>query len=305
MKWGVVLGMCALVACRNEDAARTEASSQARSPTPSSAAPASSARAAASATATSSAGPETASGTLTKEAFCERAAQIGDKNMEACAPALRANVPAMDSVKDVAAAKKECSMRVASPKVEFRPDVAHRCIAAAEKRGGKTTFFSFHLIPECNGVLGGKAVGGEPAIFAEECAPGFSFLKNRCAKPVAKNGTCEDYPGGQLGRPDEHPRCEEGLGCYMTRYSADGYPAEFACLPPQPIDARCKLGLDQCVTGSSCYQGKCRARAEAGAQCMAPGDCVAGHTCEIKGGVFGTCVVQPEVPLETCGAAAK
>jgi hypothetical protein len=86
----------------------------------------------------------------------------------------------------------------------------------------------------------------------------------------------------------------------MTKYSADGNEAELMCLEPQPIDARCKLDLHQCASGSSCYQGKCRELADAGGQCMNDSHCREGMACEIRGGAFGTCATKPPA-RETCG----
>ena len=220
--------------------------------------------------------------------------------MAKCAPSEKANVDSTDRVKDLSSAAKECSMRVESANVELHPDVALRCIEAAKKRGGKTTFFTFFLVPECSGVLTGKAGAGQPVLFAEECAPGLAMLKNHCSKPVAKNARCDDFPAGLLGKVDEHPRCEDGLGCFMTFSTSDGLPSEFACLPPSDLGAPCKLYINTCAQGSSCYQGKCRAEASAEGVCMADVDCLSGLACKIEGGVFGKCVAKPTT-LDTCG----
>jgi len=224
--------------------------------------------------------------------------------MAACPVSEQANISSLDVVKPLAAVKQECEMRVKSKNVELHGDVAHRCIDAAEKRGGKTTFYMFDQLPECRGVVTGKAVENAPANYPEECAPGLALLKNRCVKPQPKNASCPAYPAGLMGKAGEHPVCEPGLGCFMTRYSADGFPAEYACLEPRPVGSPCKLDLNACEQGTSCYQGKCRALAARDGDCMGFGDCGPGLACEIKGGVFGKCVDKPAV-VERCGAPAK
>lgn len=233
-------------------------------------------------------------GSLTKEEFCQAAVDLGEKHLAKAPSSERANVPSIGVVKDLASTKKECAARVDSTKVEFHGDVAFACIEGAKKRGGSTTFFTFHLVPECQGVVTGKATDGQPALFAEECAPGTAMVSSRCVKPVAKNGKCEDYPSGLLGKTADHPRCEQGTECFMTRFSADGFPAEFACLEPRPAGSPCKLDLNTCGQGTSCYQGKCRELAAAGGDCMNDGHCQRGLGCEIKGGAFGTCKATTE-----------
>lgn len=294
---------CGTVACGSGGDTAPIATASANPPAsapaaaPTQAASAASASAASSAAAAASAAAAPAG--LTPEAFCAEAVKIGEQNMAQCADSERANVESTDRVKSLATASQECSMRVQSAKVEFQPEVAARCIEGAKRRGGKTTFFTFFLVPECSGVLRGKAGEGAPVLWAEECAPGLAMLKNRCVKPVAKNARCDAFPGGLLGNPDEHPRCQEGLGCFMTFSTSDGYPSEYACLPPSGLGAPCKLDLHTCAQGSSCYQGKCRALERAGGECMWDTDCLPELSCEIKGGVFGTCVPRP--PLATCG----
>ena len=236
---------------------------------------------------------------LTREAFCAEAVKLGEENMAKCADSERANVDSTDRVKDLASASRECTMIVGTSNVEFHPDVAARCIEGAKKRGGRTTFFTFFLVPECSGVVTGKAGEGTPVLWAEECAPGLAKLKNRCVKPLAKNARCDDFPGGLLGKADEHPRCQDGLGCFMTFSTSDGYPSEFTCLPPTDIGAPCKLDIHTCAQGSSCYQGKCRARGGNQGVCMRETDCQPELTCALEGGLFGKCVARP--PLRTCG----
>lgn len=231
--------------------------------------------------------------------FCAKAQQIGDINYAKCAFSEQENSPALNYVKSIREATKECRARVESAQVEFHGEVAARCLAAAEKRGGRTTFFTFAEIPECEGVLTGKVAAGKPALFAEECATGLSFVKNRCVEPVAKFGDCDEYPGGILGKADNGERCQPGTLCFQTGFGADGMPLVFKCLPAQAEGAPCKLDDNQCTPGTSCYQGKCRARAAVGEACMRWGDCLDGHDCVIKGGVFGTCQKLP--PAKRCG----
>jgi hypothetical protein len=188
----------------------------------------------------------------------------------------------------------ECRARVNSAKVEFHGEVAAACIAAAEARGLKTTFYVFDILPACQGVLTGKAGAGEPALYAEECASGLSMLKNRCVKPIAKHGECEAYWGGLLSKAADHLPCEAGLACLLTVGSSDGNPSVYHCLPPLAPGDRCKLGQELCGAEASCYQGRCRALASAGGECMSLLDCKPKHDCEIKGGVFGRCVASNE-----------
>jgi hypothetical protein len=284
-----------------KEAEETASSSDAKRPIrkPSSS-PGSSAVLASVAQSASSAGTVAApSGSLTKEEFCKQAVSLSEANLASCPVSEQANLPAIASVKPLFGIAKECSMRVESDNVDFRPEIAHACIEAAKRRGGKTNFYDFYLLPECRGVVGGKAGAGRPALFAEECAPGTAWLANRCVKPGTANSPCEADPGGYLGKADEHRQCEGTLGCFLTRGSFDGNPATYACLPPQPVGAPCKLDINTCEEGTSCYQGKCRTLADADGECMGYGHCKAGLECKVSGGLFGRCVAKPAV-LETC-----
>lgn len=238
--------------------------------------------------------------TVPAKEFCERAAKLGEQNFAQCTAEQRANTTALNYVKNIRDVPRECAIRVESANVEYHADVAYRCLEAAEKLGGKTTFYTFATISACEGVLTGKQGAGKPALYAEECASGLTFVKNRCVEPVAKDGDCDEYPGGILGKSDNGERCQPGFQCFQTGFGADGNPLVFKCLKPQKIGDRCKLDVNQCEPGSSCYQGRCRARAEAGGVCMQWGDCADGLSCSIKGGLFGTCVVAPAV-VEKCG----
>ncbi len=226
---------------------------------------------------------------LTMAQFCQAAVELSEQHMASAPFSEKANLPSTGDVKPLSAVKTECAARAGSAKVEFHGGVASACIEGAKKRGGATTFFSFHLVPDCQGVVTGKATDGQPALYPEECAPGTAMVNSRCVKPVAKNGKCEDYPSGLLGKSVEHPRCEPGTECFLTRFSADGFPPEFTCLEPRPEGSPCKLDLNTCAQGTSCYQGKCRAFAASGGECMNDGHCQPGLRCEIKGGAFGTC----------------
>ncbi len=235
---------------------------------------------------------------LGKEAFCERAVALGERNYASCTDSQRANTPALGHLAALFNAKQECLARVNSAKVDFHGEVAAACLAAAEARAAKTTFFIFDLLPACQGVVTGKAGAGEPALYAEECASGLSMLKNRCVKPIPKHGLCEAYWGGLLGKATDHLPCEPGLACLMTEGSSDGYPAVYHCLPPLAVGDRCKLGQELCGAEASCYQGRCRALAGAGGECMSMVDCQPKQHCEIKGGVFGRCVAS--IAVEGC-----
>lgn len=228
---------------------------------------------------------------LSKEAFCDRAVALGELNYASCTDGQKANTPALSHLASLFNAKQECLARVNSAKVEFHGEVAAACIAAAEARGAKTTFFIFDLLPACQGVVTGKAGAGEPVLYAEECSNGLSMLKNRCVKPIAKHGVCEAYWGGLLGKAADHLPCDAGLACLMTESSSDGYPAVYHCLPPLAVGDRCKLGQELCGAEASCYQGRCRALVSVGGECMSLSDCQPKQNCEIKGGVFGRCVV--------------
>lgn len=242
--------------------------------------------------------PGTSGGTVSAKDFCARADQIGKRNLAQAPFAMQENSPALNYVKSIHAVPKECAARVESNNVEFHADVALRCLAAAEKCGPPTTFYTFAELPECEGVLTGKLGAGKPALFAEECAAGLTFVKNRCVEAVAMNGDCDEYPGGILGKADNGERCQPGALCFQTGFGADGLPLVFKCLAPQALGARCKLDTNQCQPGSSCYQGKCRQRAALGESCMRWHDCAEGLACAIEGGVFGRCQVSPLAP--TC-----
>lgn len=245
-----------------------------------------------------------AQASLTPEGFCARVVEISERNMAACAFSEQANIPSLGVVKPLSGVKQECELRVKSKNVQFHGDVAQRCVDAADRRGGKTTLYAFHRIPACNGVVTGTAAENQPANYPEECAPGLALLKNRCVKPQPKNARCPSYPGGLLGKTDEHPVCEQGLGCFLTFWSSDGFPDEYTCLEPRPVGAPCKPDANACEQGTSCYQGKCRARAALSGPCMGDGDCAPDLSCQISGGVFGTCITRPQV-VESCGPAAK
>lgn len=232
--------------------------------------------------------------------FCARVVALGEANMKACAVSEQANIPARVNLKSLGGVGEECTKRAQSKNVEFHGDVAAQCLAAAEKRGGRTTFWAFWRLPACRGVVTGKAAAGQPALFGEECAPGLSFVGNRCVEPVGNGGDCDQTPGGLIGDPAKVTPCKEGLACFQTYWGADGLPLEFKCIPPQPIGGRCKLDPSTCVDGAHCYQGKCRERAAEGGECMSLYDCKDGLDCEIKGGVFGKCVPAP--PEKPCGA---
>jgi hypothetical protein len=228
---------------------------------------------------------------LSPEEFCSQAVALGEKNYAGAAPSERANVPTGHHfyVKDLASAPLECSMRVKSPNVEFHPEAARACLDAAAKVQG-AQFFKFSGIPECDGVVSGKAPKGTRMKFSEECGTGLSLVAGVCVEPVVEHAECDELPGGYLGDPKQHPQCKEGLACIQLTFGADGNPLVFKCLEPVDIGERCKIELAQCVPGASCYQGKCRALAEEGGVCMGDRDCGSGLGCELPGGVFGKCV---------------
>lgn len=216
--------------------------------------------------------------------------KLGEKNLGGAPISDQENIPGLRNVRPLRKVASECSLRVDSPNVEFHGDVAARCLEAAEKCGGNTTLYAYEFIPECRGVLTGKVAEGQVAQFGEACAAGLSYVKGRCVKPVVKNAECDEAPGGMLGDPKDHPRCEAGAECIQLGFGSDGNPLVFKCLASQAIGDACKLDLNACTSGTSCYQGKCRAKAALGGECMAEADCGAGLGCDIKGGVFGKCI---------------
>lgn len=237
-------------------------------------------------------------GVLSADAFCARALKLSEANLGKCTAAEQQNLsaPELDAVKRLDAIKKECEIRVTSTKATFDPKAAFRCIEAAEKRGGLMTFYRFSEVPECRGVMTGTTGEGQAVLYAEECAPGLAWVNNRCAKPGAKNARCARGASGILGDPAVHTQCQAGLACLYTRYPHEGDPGEVHCLEPTPAAGACRpRGADPrltnlCSDGFTCYQGKCRAQAADGGECMSPSDCSPGLGCEIKGGVFGKCV---------------
>ncbi len=247
---------------------------------------------------------------LEPAAFCERALKLSEANVGRCTFAEQENLsaPELDAVKSLRSIKKECEVRVRSTKATFEGGAASRCSEAAEKRGGLMTFYRFSEIPECRGVVVGTAAEGQPVLYAEECAPGLAWVNNRCAKRGAKNARCSRWASGILGDPSSHQQCEEGLACLYTRYPYEGDGGESHCLEPTPIGGPCRpRGRDPrltnlCPASTSCYQGKCRAQAAEGGECMASDDCGPRLACELKGAVFGKCV---SVGPEKCLGSSK
>jgi len=268
-------------------------------PAPSGSASAAAAAPSSSSAPAGSASAAAATASITAEDFCAQAAKLGDDNLAKCADSEKANVPSMGHVKNLATAKDECSIRMKSANVEFHGDAAAKCIDAAKKHGGMMTFFRFDELPECGGVLTGKATDGQPANYAEECASGFALFGNHCQKPGALHAVCADYTGGLLSKADDHHTCDASLDCFVTKEGSDGNADELHCEKPSDAGAMCQLGVNTCPRGSSCYQGKCRPAAAAGGDCMAPRDCGPNLACEIKGGAFGKCADRAAVP-ETC-----
>jgi hypothetical protein len=244
-------------------------------------------------------------GGVDREKFCERASKLSELNLGKCTRAEQDNLPApeLDAVKPMDQITRECAARVGSAKARYDPKAGQRCIDAAEKRGGLMTFYRFSEIPECRGVVTGIAAEGQPVLYAEECAPGLAWVENRCAKQGAKNAECARGTAGILGAPAQHVACEPGLACLYTRYPYEGDAGELRCLEPTSIGGACRLrGRDPrltnlCPSGTSCYQGKCRALAEEGGECMSWDDCGPRSSCVIEGGVFGKC--SPPAP-ERC-----
>ena len=194
----------------------------------------------------------------------------------------------LDFKPEVASAKADCEARTSS-KVEFHADVASRCLAAAETRGGDTTFSRLGWIRECEGVLTGTAAVGEEVKFAEECAAGTVEFSGKCAKPAAENAWCTAYGSGVLGSVADHPSCEPGLACgTMPGSGYEGDPVVSRCVKAA-LGARCDMLVGNCPRDATCYQGKCRERADLGVECMHDGDCKNGTMCEIPGGLFGKC----------------
>ncbi len=283
----------------------------------SSAAPRSSAAASTTVAASTSAKPTTASSTsastapatsgavsaapaaaaaVTKEAFCDRLEKMSRANFAKCTKEDENTVSYLNFKKDIDGSKAECDKRIASTHVEFHPDVATACLAAAEKRGGDTMFFTLSLFPECEGVLTGKAKEGDAVTFGEECEAGLTPLKGKCHKPAAANAECSFMAGGVLGKTSDHPSCEAGLSC-VARDLGEGQTATPQCVKGD-VGAPCTPLANNCPPGSSCYQGKCRVFADVGGDCMGPSDCRFGTACHIAGGAFGKCE-----PLKKAGEA--
>lgn len=229
---------------------------------------------------------------VSAKAFCERVVALGEKHYAGAPVSDQENIPCGHHVRPLRKVASECALRVESPSVEFHGDVAARCLEAAE-RCRFVSFYAFDQVPACRGVVTGKVGEGQPAMFDEACAPGLSLVHGRCVKPVPKNADCAEFPGGYLGDPAAQPRCEPGAECIQTGFGADGTPLVFTCFATQATGQPCKLDLDVCASGLSCYQGKCRARSPVGGDCMKDRDCEDLLGCEISGGVFGHCVPRP------------
>jgi len=236
--------------------------------------------------------------TLTKEEFCARIVKLGESTLAKCNKDDQNQRTYLDFKPAVASAKADCEARMAS-KVEFHADVAGRCLGAAEARAGDTTFGQLRGLPECMGVLTGTAALGDAVKFGEECAPQLTVLDGKCAKPAALNAVCTDFARGTLGSDTDHPSCEPNLACRMMPGSGvDGSAFVNRCVKAA-LGERCDPLVGNCPNGATCYQGKCRERAELGVECMNDGDCKDGSMCELPGGMFGKCAA-PKPLGEKC-----
>ena len=288
----------AMLACGGKG---DEASPSARAASSSSPSVASSHAATGSATptATAVAGGSSAptASSLTKEEFCARIVKLGESTLAKCTKEDENQSTYLYFKPEVASAKVDCDAKLSS-RVEFHADVATRCVEAAEARQGNTTFAQLGELEACAGVLTGTAALGESVKYAEECAAGLIIFSGKCSKPSGQNTPCASFVRGALGAFADHPSCEAGLVC-ATMPNTDPQAFDDRCVKAE-LGARCDLLVGNCPRETTCYQGKCRERAELGVECMHDIDCKAGTMCEIPGGLFGKCAA-----LKPLGAKCK
>ena len=223
--------------------------------------------------------------------------KLGEANLAKCNKEDENQRTYLDFKPAVGAAKEACEARVLSAQVEFQASIASSCLAAAEKRGGATSFLAFAELPECRGVLVGKVAAGQPAKLVEECAPGLSLRNGKCEAPAKENADCAGG-GSILSELAAHPGCEAGLACRAIGDGVDGEARPAKCVKAA-LGERCDALVGNCPDGASCYQGRCRAFADLGAECMHDVDCRQGTTCDIPGGLFGKCAA-PKPLGEKC-----
>lgn len=285
--WGALFA-ASMLACGGEGEGAPP-SARAASSSSTSAAESHAATGSATPTATAVAGGSSAptSTALTREEFCARIVKLGESTLARCNKEDENQRTYLDFKPAVEFAKVDCKARLAS-KVEFHADVATRCLGAAEARAGNTTLGYLGYLRECDGVLTGTAALGEVVKFPEECATGSVQFSGRCAKPAALNAVCTDSAHGTLGSDTDHPSCEPNLVCRMMPGSGVDGSFVSRCVKAA-LDERCDPLIGNCPNSATCYQGKCRERAELGVECMHDGDCKDGTMCEIPGGLVGKC----------------
>ncbi len=237
---------------------------------------------------------------VTREAFCERAVKLGEASLAKCSKEDQSAVSYLDLKNAQQTASADCTARLSSKAAEFHGDVAAKCLAACEKKAAFATFQTLEQLPECVGVLSGTVAEGQPAKNAEECASGLSLANGKCQKSAAENADC-GTAGSKLGKPDDHAACVAGLRCSSMGSESDGNTPKWRCIKARAIGEACPPNLDTCVDGAWCYQGKCRARAEVGGECMQNSDCVDPEACHIEGCAFGKCIA-PKAAGEECGS---
>jgi hypothetical protein len=165
--------------------------------------------------------------------------------------------------------------------------------------GGQAAFLMSNV---CQGVVKGAVALGDDCHagstrYGDECADGFcshdacpgtctafSAIDEGCdgisseCDPATSfcnaSNVCEAYAEADAECSGSVP-CAAGYRCH------DGIDGPGQCVPIIEVGRACSASLDQCVSGSICYQGECATEVPLGADCNSPSICPAGAYCNL------------------------
>ncbi|MCA9586881.1 MAG: hypothetical protein KC657_16115 [Myxococcales bacterium] len=161
-------------------------------------------------------------------------------------------------------------------RLRFDADAARKCVEAARAaKGARGAAFSLDDVDACKHVVTGTRDAGSACSDDLDCAAnlhceGASEGQGTCRPAGNKGDACE--PTTPLPFGGRHAPCAAGLAC----------DPEKKCGRVAAIGERCLIteGTSCDLATASCWNGKCRARAEAKGECEFDTDCVSGLYCD-------------------------